>query len=53
MRVYEILDANGNVVGHQEMPDSLAPALLSGQTARLKVIDPVVPKENAALVAQE
>ena len=35
MRVYEILDANGSVVGRQEMETSMAPVLGAGQHARL------------------
>lgn len=35
MRVYEIVDAGGSVVGRQEMETSMAPFLMAGQHARL------------------
>lgn len=35
MRVYEIVDAGGNVVDRQEMETSMAPVLMTGQHARL------------------
>jgi hypothetical protein len=41
MRKVEILDVEGNVVGTQEMEDSIAPALLQGQTYRVVEVDGV------------
>lgn len=39
MRTYEILSAEGVPLHEQEVDDSLAPALVAGQTARLVAID--------------
>lgn len=39
MRTYDILDQSGAAVSSQTMDDSMAPALISGQTAQLTHVD--------------
>lgn len=39
MRTYEILDAQEHVMSEQTMSDTMAPALLPGQHARIKSVD--------------